>query len=79
VDTTMDRINQLSQERQQLWQKAGRREPTEQEYWRVQQISRELTKLWDAHRRQQAAVAWNGHRQEKERRRLDGSLLAQAA
>lgn len=75
----MDRINQLSQERQQLWQRAGRRELTEKEYWRVQQISRELTKLWDARRRQRAAVAWDEHRQATEPRRLDSSLLAQAA
>lgn len=75
----MDRINQLSKERRQLWQEAGRRELTEKEYWRVQQISRELTKLWDAHRRQRAAMAWNGHRKDKEPRRLDSSLLAQAA
>jgi hypothetical protein len=76
---TMDRINQLSKERQRLWQEAGRRELTEKEYWRVQQISRELTKLWDSYRRQRAAVAWDGRRQGKETRGLHGSLLAQAA
>lgn len=75
----MDRINQLSQERQQLWQRAGQRELTEKEYWRVQQISRELTRLWDARRRQRAAVAWDGHPQTAEPRGLDSSLLAQAA
>ena len=75
----MDRINQLSQERQQLWQRAGRRELTEQEYWRLQQISRELTKLWDTHRRQRAAVAWDGRRQGKGTHRLGSNLLAQAA
>lgn len=75
----MDRIQQLSKERQQLWRKAGQRELTEHEYWRVQQITRELTALWDSHRRQQAAVAWDGHRHERKLRSLNRSLLPQAA
>ncbi|RME48525.1 MAG: DUF2630 family protein [Chloroflexi bacterium] len=74
----MNRIQQLSNERQQLWNKAGQRELSEHEYWRVQQINRELTKLWDTYRRQRAAMTWNGN-QDARGADPDGELMANAA
>lgn len=55
MSVTMEQINQLSDERQALWRKASRNELASEEYWRLQQISRELEKMWDTHRRHQAA------------------------
>ncbi len=62
MDGTMDRIQELSSERQALWQKAGRRELNNEEYWRLQQISKELDKLWDSYRRQRATANWGSRR-----------------
>lgn len=64
MDATMDRIQQLSRERHDLWLKAGRRELGDEEYWRLQQITKELDKLWDSYRRQQAAVDQSANRRE---------------
>lgn len=63
MDAMMDRIQKLSSERQNLWLQAGRRELGDEEYWRLQQINKELSELWDSYRRQQAAAAWGTERQ----------------
>lgn len=79
ADTPMNQIHRLSDERQRLWREASHRELTETEYWRLQQITRELTKLWDHRRRQYAAVVWAGRRQEQELPFLDSERLERAA
>ncbi len=48
-------IHRLAAERAQLWSKAGRQSLTDQEYWRLQRITRELEKAWDRYRREMAA------------------------
>ena len=65
MNGTMERIHELSNERQELWQKAGRKELSPEEYWRLQQISRQLEKMWDSHRRQQAAGSRRQRQPEK--------------
>jgi hypothetical protein len=50
--TTMDQIQQLSDERYRLWLKAGRESLSDREYWRLQEITRQLDKLWADYRRQ---------------------------
>lgn len=75
----MNRIQQLSNERQQLWRKASHRELSDTEYWRLQQITRELTNLWDSYRRQHAGGAWNGHRRAADDGAPDAEPLERAA
>lgn len=79
MDMVMDRIQYLSDERQQLWRKAGHGQLTDKEYWRLQQITRELTQLWDDYRRQHAAVAWNGDRHRDGLEARNGEPLMRAA
>ena len=54
MDPTMRLIHRLAAERAQLWSKAGRQTLTEQEYWRLQRITRELGEAWDRYRRELA-------------------------
>lgn len=53
--TIMDQIQELSDERYQLWLKAGREDLDELEYWRLREITRQLDQLWADHRRQNTA------------------------
>lgn len=49
---TMDRIQQVSNERQQLWRKAGKNGLDTSEARRLQTIGDELAVLWDQYRRE---------------------------
>lgn len=59
--STMDKIQDLSDERYQLWLKAGHEDLDDREYWRLQEITRQLDRLWADHRRQNTADR-PGHR-----------------
>ncbi len=62
MNATMKQIQALSDERQSLWARASRRELDDEGYWRLQQISKELDKLWDSYRRQRATANWGSRR-----------------
>ncbi|GEM_PF-1424061 len=53
---TMTRINQLSNERQNLWRLAGQQPLTSTQRARVQEITDTLYSLWDVHRREVAGA-----------------------
>ena len=52
---TMTRINQLSNERQNLWRLAGQQPLSDNQVKRVQAITDKLYSLWDVHRREVAS------------------------
>ena len=54
MPNTLDRINNLANERLTLWRLAGKRPLTDVEQARVRQITSELDALWQLHRREVA-------------------------
>lgn len=58
-ETTMEKIQRLSNERQSIWFKAGKlggKRMEEQDVTRIEEITRELDMLWDRLRRERAAL-----------------------
>ncbi len=54
MQNTMKTINEIANERQALWSLAGKRYLLKDEFARLQEISAELPRLWDQHRREVA-------------------------
>ena len=54
MPNTLDRINELANQRLELWRLAGKRPLSEAEQARVRQITSELDALWQQHRREVA-------------------------
>lgn len=52
---TLTHINQLADERLKLWRIAGQQPLTPGQIKRVQEITDELYRLWDVHRREVAS------------------------
>jgi len=55
IQTAMDKIQRISNERQAIWRKSDERALTPDEAARLSTIEAELAVLWDAHRREYAA------------------------
>ncbi len=79
MSMTMDRIQELSNERYQLWLKAARDGLSSKEQGRIREITRELETLWDAYRRELAAISRDGHQSEREALYSDVVSLKKAA
>ncbi|RME45592.1 MAG: hypothetical protein D6791_10355 [Chloroflexi bacterium] len=53
-ESTLQRINRLAEERLELYKKASRQRLSERELLRLDELTRELERLWDQYRREQA-------------------------
>jgi hypothetical protein len=62
MDDTLERIQRTSNERQDLWRKAGQGGLSPSETHRVETITEELASLWDSYRRELANFAKSRNR-----------------
>lgn len=54
-ERTIERINRLAEERRELYHKASRTRLSDRELQRIDQLTRELDRLWEQYRQELAA------------------------